>query len=276
MTSSNTENRTPVIFIPHGGGPWHVVDGAMGDPVGYSRLSDWLHEIGKRYISQAKAILVISGHWEEHIPTINFGNDVPLLYDYYGFPKHTYNLSWSAKGDAVIAAEVEKVLKNSGFHVGKEYSRGYDHGVFVPLMVAAPNVQIPVIQLSLVDSLNAQTHISLGKALEPLRNMGILIIASGMTFHNMEGFFNKNERLVKLSDNFNTWLNNSVSTPGEDERNRLLENWASAPGAKESHPRSEHFIPLLVAAGAAGKSKGTCRFSEYLMGYKISGYIFED
>lgn len=146
--------KLPVYYIPHGGGPWHVLDDSLGDPEGSEYLKNFLKILGEEYNKKIKAILVISAHWEEKVPTINFAETPGLLYDYYGFPDYTYHLSWPAHGDPYIAEKVEYLLNNKGIETAREYKRGYDHGVFVPLMVAFPNPEIPIIQLSLVKKLD--------------------------------------------------------------------------------------------------------------------------
>jgi aromatic ring-opening dioxygenase catalytic subunit (LigB family) len=152
--------------------------------------------------------------------------------------------------------------------------RGYDHGTFVPMMVAFPDVNVPVVQLSLIKGLNPQTHIKMGKALEPLRKEGVLIIGSGMSYHNMQGFMSESLTGASVSKHFDDWLTQSVEKNNAYERNELLINWEKAPMARDSHPRSEHLIPLFVAAGAAGNDTAIRDYSGLLMSINISGYKF--
>ncbi|MGB9696593.1 MAG: DODA-type extradiol aromatic ring-opening family dioxygenase [Ignavibacteria bacterium] len=267
-------SKLPVYFIPHGGGPWHIMDNALGDPSGYESLRNYLIEFGNKYKQIAKAILVISGHWEEKVPTVHFGINPPLLYDYYGFPEYTYHLKWEAAGSPELAEQVEDLLTRSGFKSSREYKRGFDHGTFVPLMVAFPEAKFPVIQLSLVDSLEPKTHINLGKALKPLRYKGVLIIGSGMSYHNMRGFMSGNPNVFIHSEKFDNWLTDVISKDDVKDRNLALINWRNAPFALESHPRSEHLVPLFVIAGAAGDDIGRRDYSGTVMGVKISGFKF--
>lgn len=266
--------KMPVYFIPHGGGPWHVLDDAMGDPVGYGSLRRYLTELGQKNRPKIKAILVISAHWEENVTTIHFGQNPPLYYDYYGFPEFTYQLKWNAPGHPQLAEKVEMLLNNAGFKTKRENKRGFDHGTFVPLMIAFPEAKIPVVQLSLVRSLDPATHLAMGKAIEPLRSEGVLIVGSGMSYHNMRGFMSGSSSAANDSKLFDDWLTNTVENIDPKNRNKALVDWLKAPGAKNSHPRSEHLAPLFVAAGAAGNDAGTRDYAGTLMGVNVSGYKF--
>jgi aromatic ring-opening dioxygenase catalytic subunit (LigB family) len=270
----NGSEKLPAYFIPHGGGPWHVMDDAFGDPEGYGKLKEYLEDLGKKFKDTINAVLVISGHWEEPAPTIYSTDKPSLFYDYYGFPEFTYKLKWPAKGDAGLALKVEKLLNSSGFVTGMDNRRGYDHGTFVPLMIAFPDAPVPVVQLSLIKGLDPQIHIKMGKALEPLRKEGVLIIGSGMSYHNMQGFMSESLTGASASKQFDEWLTQSVEKNNAIERNELLVNWERAPKARESHPRSEHLLPLFVIAGAAGDDTAIRDYSGLLMGINISGYKF--
>ena len=269
-------DKLPVYYIPHGGGPWHVMKNEFGGDAGLNRLEAWLKALGTRYRDSAKSILMVSAHWEEPKPTIHFGARPGMLYDYYGFPDYTYNLRWPAPGNPELAGKIEGLLKGAGFETARETKRGYDHGAFVPMMLAFPEAGLPVAQLSLVAGLDPATHIDLGKALEPLRNEGVLIIASGMSYHNMRGFMSGNPAVEAASKRFDDWLAATVAIDDPEERRSELSNWEKAPGARECHPRSEHLVPLFVAAGAAGSDAGRREFSETLMGVRVSSHVFGD
>lgn len=266
--------KLPVYFIPHGGGPWHVMGNAMGDPLSYGKLRDYLTRLGNTYKSEIKSILVISGHWEEQVPTVHFGTNPSMLYDYYGFPEHTYRLTWPAPGNPDLAERIEKLLHLNGFETKREFERGFDHGTFVPFMIAFPEANIPVVQLSLVNSLDPETHINMGKALESFREEGVLIIGSGMSYHNMRGFMSESSSAAGISKQFDDWLTQTVEINDTKKRNEMLINWENAPKARESHPRSEHLVPLFVVAGTTGSDKGSRDYSGLLMGINVSGYKF--
>lgn len=267
-------NKLPTFYIPHGGGPWHVMNDAFGDPVDYGKLKEYLENLGQQFSQKIKAIIVISAHWEEDFPTVHFGSNPPLLYDYYGFPESTYHLDWPTPGNPELAEQIENLIRANGFTTKREYKRGFDHGTFVPFMIAFPKDEIPVVQLSLVKTLDPATHIKLGKALEPLRNEGVLIIGSGMSYHNMRGFLSDGTNAIENSEKFDNWLSKTVLNSKINERDTALMNWQKAPAAQECHPRSEHLLPLFVVAGAAGNDTGLIDYTGTLMGIKISGYKF--
>ena len=272
--NTSTAQKLPVIYLPHGGGPWNVLDDAFGDAEGHGRLRAYLEGVGATYKHRVKALLVISGHWEEPSPTLHFGQAPGMLYDYYGFPPHTYDLKWPAPGSPEVAARAEELLKQAGFTPARETQRGYDHGTFVPLMVAFPEAKLPVAQLSLIKSLDPATHFELGRALEPLRSEGVLIVGSGMSYHNMRGLMGGESLAGQASAEFDQWLAQTVALADPDARKRTLAQWASAPGGRESHPRSEHLVPLFVVAGAAGEDPGRPDFQSTLMGVRVSGHLF--
>jgi aromatic ring-opening dioxygenase catalytic subunit (LigB family) len=266
--------KLPVVYLPHGGGPWHVMEDAFGDGAGHERLRSWLVSLGEAYKGSIKALLVISAHWEERLPTLHFGAKPGMLYDYGGLPDFTYRLSWPAPGSPELAARAEGLLKAAGIPSARETERGYDHGTFVPMMVAFPEAEIPVAQLSLIEGLDPERHFELGRALESLREEGVLILGSGMSYHNMRGFFSGGPAVADSSRRFDDWLAETVATPDPEKRKRALVDWRSAPAALECHPRSEHLVPLFVIAGAAGGDPGRRDYSSSLMGARISSQVF--
>jgi len=250
------------------------MEDAFGDPEGYSHLREHLITLGKQYRERISAILVISAHWEEAIPTVHFGSSPTMYYDYYGFPDFTYQLKWPAPGNPALASKVENLLADKGFKTDRETERGFDHGTFVPLMIAFPEAQIPVVQLSLVKGLDPSVHLRMGKALEPLRNEGMLIIGSGMSYHNIRGFMSGDSKASYVSKQFDDWLASAVAINDIEKRNETLVGWENSPGARDCHPRSEHLVPLFVVAGAAGNDTGGRDYSGTLMGVAVSGHIF--
>ncbi|HUX37780.1 MAG TPA: class III extradiol ring-cleavage dioxygenase [Rectinemataceae bacterium] len=266
--------RLPVWYLPHGGGPWNVLSDT-GDEVGYKALASWLSKFGAVVeASGATSILVISAHWEEPRPTIHFGERPGMLYDYGGFPEHSYHIKWPAPGDPRLAARVEELLAAAGIKTARELERGYDHGTFVPLMVAFPEPRLPVAQLSLIRGLDPVAHYEVGRALEPLRDEGVLIVGSGMSYHNLRAFFSGDDSVGPISAAFDDWLERSVALADPQERRGALVNWMTAPHALECHPRSEHLLPLHVIAGAAGKDPGQAAYRGMLMGARISAIGF--
>jgi len=269
-------NRLPSIYLPHGGGPWHVMKDAFDQSAGYEELELWLKRLGERFKTSIASILVISAHWEEKKPTVHFGASPGMLYDYGGFPDFTYRLKWPAPGNPELAARIEGLLKASNFATGRETDRGYDHGTFVPFMLAFPEATIPVAQLSLVSGLDPATHFAIGSALEPLRDEGVLIIGSGMSYHNMGGFMSSDPSALAASTRFDEWLARAVAIDDPTQRETALIEWTKAPDALACHPRSEHLTPLFVVAGAAGSDAGRRDYSAKLMGVRVSSHIFGD
>ncbi|MGA2547634.1 MAG: class III extradiol ring-cleavage dioxygenase [Rectinemataceae bacterium] len=266
--------KLPVIYIPHGGGPWHVMKDSFGDGSGYEGLEAYLRGLGAEFKDKIESILVISAHWEEARPTLHFGKSPGMLYDYGGFPDYTYKIVWPAPGDPGLAGRAASLLASAGIVTGREEERGYDHGTFVPMMLSFPEAKLPVAQLSLVKGLDPELHFEVGKALEPLREEGVLIIGSGMSYHNMRGFMSGDPRVMAVSRLFDDWLAETVAIADPEERRKRLVDWKRAPGGLECHPRSEHLVPLFVMAGAAGADHGRRDYSAELMGVQVSSHRF--
>ena len=270
MTAST--NRQPAIFLPHGGGPCFFMDWTWGPADTWKPTQHFLESIASSLPAVPKALLVISGHWEEAALTAGAAAAPKLVYDYSGFPQHTYQLTWPAPGDPALASRVMEALSAAGLPAATDPNRGYDHGVFVPLKVAFPNAEIPVVTLSLDQSLDPALHIAAGRALAPLRDEGVLIIASGTSFHNLRGYFLP--QTAERARAFDAWLTSAVESPAQ-KRSALLDRWRNAPFATFAHPREEHLIPLMVAAGAGGDAPGKRVFTDEPMGAQISAYRFD-
>ena len=264
--------RQPAIFLPHGGGPCFFMDWTWGPADTWEATQRFLEGLAKTLPAPPKAMVVVSGHWEEAAFTASAAASPELIYDYSGFPEHTYRLSWPAPGDPALAARVAALLDGAGLPSAISPSRGFDHGVFVPLKVAFPEARIPVVSLSLAASLDPALHLAAGRALAPLRDEGVLIVASGMSFHNLRGYFKAETR--ERARDFDAWLTKAVESPAA-ARDALLTGWREAPFAAYSHPREEHLIPLMVAAGAGGLAPGIRIFGDEPMGAAISAYRFD-
>jgi aromatic ring-opening dioxygenase catalytic subunit (LigB family) len=264
--------RQPAIFLPHGGGPCFFMDWTWGPADTWKATQHLLESIAGTLPAAPKALVVISGHWEEPSLTAGSGAEPELIFDYSGFPEHTYRLTWPAPGNPELAARVAKMLSEAGLPAATDATRGYDHGVFVPLKVAFPQAQIPVVTLSLAASLDPTLHLAAGRALAPLRDEGILIVASGMSFHNLRAYSRPETR--ERARAFDAWLTHAVESSAS-ERNTQLANWRSAPFAAYAHPREEHLVPLFVAAGAGGDAPGKRIFTDEPMGAAISAFRFD-
>ncbi len=261
----------PVAYLPHGGGPWAFVDIGW-DLKDAEPLRQYLSDVARLPKTPPKALLVISAHWEERVPTIMTAAQPPMFYDYYGFPPASYQIQWPARGaPAALAMRVQKLLAAGGFQSATDAERGFDHGVFIPLKLAYPDAEIPCAQLSLKVGLDPAEHIAIGRALAPLRDEGVFIIGSGMSFHNLRAF--RDPRSQPIAETFDAWLRDAA-TAEPAERDKLLASWASAPEARAAHPREEHLLPLMVIAGAAGDDKGTIPFNGTFAGLRLSAYHY--
>ena len=266
--------RMPTLYIAHGGGPCFFMEPAHGPKDTWDRMAAYLKGITASLETRPKAIVVISGHWEEEKPTVQVNEHPRLLFDYYGFPEHTYRLTYPAPGSPALAARIRGLLEDAGFDSGEDRARGFDHGVFIPFLLAFPDADIPVVQLSLHHSLDPELHIALGRALEPLRDEGVLIVGSGMSFHNNRALFANDQRVMDAAAAFDDWLYETVTSADPAKRDHGLAGWADAPYARFCHPREEHLLPLMVAAGAGGEDPGTRDYSDRVLGKALSGFRF--
>lgn len=260
--------RLPALYIPHGAGPCFFMEWTMGPPDTWEPMAAWLRSVGERYPSPT-ALLVVSAHWEERVPTVQSGARPPLLFDYHGFPPATYELTWPAPGAPRVAARVRELLGAAGIESREDAERGFDHGVFVPLKVAYPEAAVPALQLSLDASLDPERHLAIGRALAPLRDEGVLIVGSGLSFHNMRAFMRP--EALEPSRRFDAWLG-EVCEGDPAARGRMLARWADAPAGRFAHPREEHLIPLHVVAGAAEGEAGRRIFSDEVMSARVSAF----
>lgn len=263
--------RMPVLFVPHGAGPCFFMDWSPADT--WDRLAAFLKGLADTLPARPKAIVLVSGHWLEAAFSLTGHARPPLIYDYGGFPAHTYALTYPAPGDPGLAEQLKQRLAARGMAARVDGERGFDHGVFIPMKLMFPGADIPVIQLSLRHDLDPAAHIEAGRALAGLRDEGVLIVGSGMSFHNMRGY--GDPRFTPISAEFDDWLTAAVqSAPAE--RDALLQDWTQAPHARLCHPPrgEEHLIPLMVTAGAGADSEGRKVYSERIMETTISAFRF--
>jgi aromatic ring-opening dioxygenase catalytic subunit (LigB family) len=233
-------------------------------------LEDYLGGFASALSEPPRALLVISAHWEEAVPTVNAAPAPPLLFDYQGFPDYTYQITWPAPGSPEIAASVRKLLSDAGLSSAANDRRGYDHGVFVPLKVAFPDADVSVVQLSMQRGLDPATHLAIGRALKPLREQGVLIIGSGQTYHNMRGFGSACPDVK--AEAFDAWLRQAITNTGTREQSLI--SWEQAIGARDAQPHEDHLLPLMVAAGAASGETAVVDFHGHALGKPISGFRF--
>ena len=250
-----------VMYFSHGGGPLPL----LGD-ASHQAMVSFMKDLPSK-LHKPEAILVISAHWEEQVPTVLGAENPSLFYDYYGFPKHAYEFSYPAKGNPQLAKKIVELLKISGIPALVDEKRGFDHGLFIPLMLMYPDATIPALQLSLVKGLDASTHLQLGKALQELLSENILIIGSGFSFHNMQAFtWSASRKEDKQNDAFQDWLIDVCTTlHSKEDRLSLLSSWEQAPFARYCHPREEHLLPLHVCASLAN-GEASVIFDDQILG----------
>lgn len=266
----------PTLFISHGGGPWPWMDWGPKNP--FEPLARYLRALPGSIGARPKAILMVSGHWEAREFTVMTSPRPPMIYDYGGFPEHTYRIRYDAPGSPELAGRVRDLLASDGIPSAEDARRGFDHGAFVPLAVSYPEADMPIVQLSLKIGYDPAEHLAAGRALAPLRAEGVLVVGSGLSYHNLPGM--RGPGATADSQAFDAWLTDAVCDADPKERERKLLAWAQAPAARRAHPEEDHLIPLLVAAGAAGADRGAKVFSdrtslgEGFQPFEVSGFQF--
>lgn len=242
----------------------------------YARLEAELAGMPRQIGRTPRAVLMISAHWEEREFTLTSSPKPPMIYDYGGFPDYTYRIQYAAPGDPTLAESARQLLERAGLPARLDPERGFDHGAFTPLKVIYPDANVPVVQLSLRRGLDPDTHLALGRALAPLRDEDVLIVGSGLSYHNLRDFFSP--RGWQPSHQFDAWLNGALLDTDPQTRDELLAGWEAAPAARAAHPREEHLLPLMVAVGAAGDDPAELSYHEdaFLGGLAVSNYRFGD
>lgn len=232
----------PTFFLSHGGGPWPWMRDQFGNA--YDQLEASLRDLPRQAGGKPKALLVVTAHWEGRDFLLSSSARPPMIYDYGGFPPHTYQIQYPAPGSPELAAHVAGLL---GGRARLDPERGLDHGTFSAMYPAFPQADVPIVQLSLRHGLDTAEHLEIGRMLRPLRDDGILIVGSGLSYHNLRAF---NAAGADASRVFDAWLRETMAAAPAERTMRLLE-WERAPAARMAHPREEHLLPLMVAVGAA-------------------------
>lgn len=262
--------RMPTYYISHGGGPCFWME--YPEPIGahgFDALKVFLAELPASLPAPPKSVLVVSAHWEADQTLVSSSPAPGMLYDYSGFPQHTYDLEHPAPGDPALAQRIVQLLTQAGHSAKLEPDRDFDHGVFVPMKIIDPDAKWPTVMLSLRRDLDPYYHLSVGRALAPLRDEGVLIIGSGSSFHDLGTYF---DGQPGDADRFDDWLIASCTNPSSREQD--LANWEAAPAARVSHPREEHLLPLMVAAGAATGEPGRHVYRDRIASKPFSGFAF--
>lgn len=267
-----SNSRLPTYFISHGGGPWPYMTGEFRR--NFEKLEQSLIEMRAELGSAPRAILMISGHWEEQGLALSSGARPNMVYDYYGFPEDLYHITYAAPGSPELAGQVQSLLRESGIAARLDPTRGFDHGTFSIMKPLYPDADIPVVQLSLDSSLDPALHLQIGRALAPLRDDGVLIIGSGLSYHNLRAMQGMSGHAP--SRQFDAWLQKTLVQASPGERSEQLIRWESAPSARAAHPREDHLIPLMVAVGAAEEEAGVVTYhqTDFFGGLTVSSFRF--
>lgn len=262
MNTASSFKRMPTYFLSHGGGPWPYMEGPVRDH--FRLLEQSLQDIPRQLPQRPKAVLVVSGHWEEQEFTVSSSARPGMVFDYYGFPEYLYRISYPAPGSPELAERVRGLLAEAGWSVRSDPQRGLDHGTFSMLKPIYPDADVPVVQLSMKTNLDPSEHFAAGRALAPLRDEDVLILGSGLSYHNLG---NRGPSAAAPSAAFDTWLRGVLLQASPEARRKALLHWEEAPAAREAHPREDHLIPLMTVAGAAGDDPATCVYGESFMGF---------
>jgi aromatic ring-opening dioxygenase catalytic subunit (LigB family) len=262
-------SRLPTFYLSHGGGPWPYMGGQVRQR--FATLERSLRELRGELRAKLEAILVISGHWEERDFAVMANPSPPMVYDFGGYPDYLYDIDYPAPGCPDLALRVESLIRESGQAAHLDPERGYDHGTYSLLAVTHPDANTPVIQVSMRADYDPAAHLALGRALAPLRDEGVLIIGSGMSYHNFQP---KNAGLD--SAQFDSWLAEALVSATPKRRTELLLAWDCAPCARTAHPQEDHLLPLHVAVGAAGEDPGQViyRQADFFGRITLSSYRF--
>ena len=264
--------RLPSFFLSHGGGPWPWMMATSGHL--YRVLDASLKAMARDLGSRPKAILVVSAHWEEPVFTLSTAAQPGMIYDYYGFPPETYRISYPAPGLPALGERAAALLAAGGMASATDAERGFDHGTFSLLQALYPEAHLPVVQMSIRRDFDPAAHVEAGRLLAPLRDEGVLIIGSGLSYHNLRMM--GSPAAHGPSHAFDRWLQESVVEHSGGQRTERLLHWATAPAARLVHPREDHLMPLHVAAGAAEHEAGRMTYHEdaFFGGLAASSFQF--
>ena len=264
-------SRLPTYFISHGGGPWPWLKNQM--PGVYDKLEASLADIPRQIGRKPRAVLMISCHWEQPDFTVMSSPAPGMVYDYSGFPDFTYSIRYPAPGSPAVATRVQELLRGAGFSAPADPHRGFDHGTFAPLAAMYPAADVPVLQLSIRQDYNVDAHLAAGRALAPLRDEDVLIVGSGLSYHNLRLFGPSGKH---PSREFDTWLTEALCQSTGEERDNQLRHWTTAPSARLAHPGEDHLVPLMVTVGAAELEPGVRVYHEdsFFGALTVSSYRF--
>lgn len=280
LTTTTNMTRAPVIAFSHGGGPMPL----LGDPSHAQIVSSLRNRVPSilklNTADKPRAICLVTAHWSEHVPHISSGAAYKLYYDYYNFPAEAYKLKYPAPGSPEVAQEVAAAMKEEGLKPVLDEERNWDHGVFVPMMLVRPEADIPIVQISVLNSEDPVEHLAMGRALGRLREQNVVIVGSGFaSMHNTRVMMSGEMREPSFKAKNDEWsraVTDAACEVDEAKREEKFKEWRKWPHAYQMHPRGggEHFLPLVVAAGAGGEGKAKFYADEY-KGTDMYSYYWE-
>ena len=256
------KTRMPTYFLSHGGEPWPSMPSLLR--ANFRLVERAQQAIPGQLPRRPRAVLVVSGRWVEPEFTISSPRTPRRMDDDHHIPAHTSSIGYRAPGSPEIAERVQGLLTESGSAARSHANQGFGHGGLCVLRSIYPRAEVPVVELSLKKTLDAAGHFAVGQVLAPLRDEGVLIIGSGLTYHNARLW---DPAGAKPAAAFDAWLRRALLETEPANRRKSLEQWDKAPAPHVAHPRKEDLIPLMVAVGAAGEDPATCIYGERLMGH---------
>ncbi|KAF2843539.1 Extradiol aromatic ring-opening dioxygenase [Patellaria atrata CBS 101060] len=272
--------RAPVIALSHGGGPMPILGGFGQEEIVKSLKTRVPQVLKLGTPEEPRAIILITAHWSENQPTISGGTNPSLYYDYSGFPPEAYQFKYPAPGSPEIAQQIAQELKDVGFKPVMDKERGWDHGVFVPIMLINPRADVPIIQMSVLKSESPTDHFKMGQALSRLRDSNIAIVGSGFaSFHNVRLLFSGIAEEPSFQPKHREWnrvVTDAVEATDPKQRLSKFDQWRNWPSSYDMHPRggAEHFLPLVVCAGAGGEGKAKS-YTDDSWGLKMYSYYWD-
>ncbi|XP_060071794.1 uncharacterized protein LOC132551635 [Ylistrum balloti] len=270
----------PTIFLSHGAGPSFYMDatieprikGLDKDSTATKVLQTF---VADHKITTPKALVVLSAHWEENVCSVTTSRNYSLDYDYGDFkwPPETYDIRWPVVGEPDVARRVKELLEARGIPCNEDNKRGLDHGVFVPLKLVFPEADVPVVEVSLLNSMDMGEHLKVGEALSDLTKENILVIGSGFATH--AGMCQSD---LPWAEPFKNWLHDLVSNPTYTpvERKDKFLAYSEEKSFSNAHKTLEHFLPIAYCCAAGGYQPGTILHSEFALGSLLyDHYMFQ-
>ena len=268
--------RAKSLFTSHGAGPLVL----LGVPHQQPLIA--ILEGCRHYLDEAQGVIIFTAHWETDHPTISAADQYKLLYDYPpSLPKEAFEFQYPAPGSNSLAQLIRRQLEDEGFQPVMDYERGWDHGVYVPMQILRPSADLPIVQMSVLKSKDSAEHFRLGQAMEKFLDMGFVILGSGSSFHNLADVQScMREGGLKAVRHSNKAFEDALKRAAEIEdaqrRKEALLSWRTFQNSTYIQPvgHEEHFMPLMVAAGAGGNQKGQKLDSWELFGAELSTYVW--